>query len=227
MTQYMAIMQKYLLPTSIIDSDNPEIVNFVEKTVGGVVDPVEKACKLFYAVRDDLVYDAKVPFYLPEHYRAGVVLKNGRGYCVQKACLLCAAGRAAGIPSRLGFANIRNHGASRELVDMMGCDIFAYHGYTEFFLNERWVKATPAFDISVYRKHNILPVEFDGKTDAVFPSYDLSGKPYVEYITYHGTSADLPLKDLLRAWRETYGEDRVKFWMDMFEEHFRTMSRTG
>ena len=121
-------------------------------------------------MRDNIAYDPRVPFYLPEHYAASTILKNGRGYCVQKACLLYAVGRAAGIPSRLGFADIRNHGASPEIVEMMGCDIFAYHGYTEFFLNGRWIKATPAFNMAVFEKHNIAPVEFDGRNDAVFPA---------------------------------------------------------
>jgi transglutaminase-like putative cysteine protease len=218
-------IEQYLRPTAVVDSDNTDIVSFAEKVAQGVADPVERARRLFYAVRDDIIYDAKVPFYLPDHYVAGTVLKNGRGYCVQKACLLCAVARAVGIPSRLGFANIRNHGASKELVDLMGCDIFAYHGYTELLLNGNWVKVTPAFDMSVYEKHNIEPIEFDGRNDAVFPSHDRSGNPYVEYITYHETSADLPLDDLLAEWRKIYGEDRVSFWMDMFEEHFRSVSQ--
>ena len=227
MTHHDQSIDQYLRPTAVVDSDNPDIVSFAEKVLKGVADPVERACKLFYAVRDDIVYDAKVPFYLPEHYVAGTVLKNGRGYCVQKACLLCAVGRAVGIPSRLGFANIRNHGASRELVDLMGCNIFAYHGYTELLLNGTWVKVTPAFDMTVYEKHNIEPVEFDGRNDAVFPSQDLNGNPYVEYITYHDPSADLPLDDLLAEWRKIYGEDRVNFWMDMFDEHLKSVSQAS
>ncbi len=40
----------------------------------------------------------------------------------------------------------------------------------------------------------------------------------VEYITYHGHFADVPLEDLLNGWRELYGEDRVQFWMKYFTE---------
>ena len=213
-------MEQYLCPTRVINSDHPRVAAFVEEALDKVTDPVERARRLFYAVRDGIVYDAKVPFYLPEHYAASTILKNGRGYCVQKACLLCAAGRAAGIPSRLGFADIRNQGASQEIIEMMGSNIFAYHGFTEFFINGLWVKATPAFDMAVYAKHNIKPVEFDGKSDAVFPACDLNGNPYVEYLTHHGSSADLPLDDIMAGWDKIYGEDRVKLWKGMFEEHF-------
>ncbi len=221
MADHKETSEEYLQPTAIIDCDHPDIRNFAQKATDGAEDTVDRARRLFYAVRDPVVYDAKSAFYLPEHYVSSNVLRNGRGYCVQKACLLCSAGRAVGIPSRLGFADIRNHGASQEMVDLMGCNIFAYHGYVEFYLEGNWVKATPAFDVQVFQKHNIAPVEFDGRNHSVFPSHDLSGKPYVEYLVYHGTSADLPLDALLESWRTTYGDDRVKFWMDAFEAYFK------
>ncbi len=210
--------KEYLQPTSIIDSDNEEIRNFAHEATANAAGPIEQARRIFYAARDKVLYDIRTPFFLPEHYKASNVLKRGRGYCVTKACLLCAMGRALGIPSRLGLADIRNRGASTQVVEMMGTDVFSYHGFTEFYLNEKWVKATPAFDSSVFPRHNIAPVEFDGTKDAVYPSHDLSGNPYVEYITYHGSFADVPLKDLLNGWRKLYGEDRVQFWMKYFTE---------
>jgi len=210
--------KEYLQPSSIIDSDNEEIVNFARKAAANATNPLEQARGIFYAARDSVLYDIRTPFFLPEHYKASNVLKRERGYCVTKACLLCAMGRALGIPSRLGLADIRNRGASRQVVEMMGTDVFSYHGFTEFYLNGKWVKATPAFDSSVFPRHNIAPVEFDGKNDAVYPSHDLSGNPYVEYIAYHGSFADVPLEDLLNGWRKHYGEDRVEFWMKYFTE---------
>jgi len=205
------------MPTYVLDSDNPDVVRFVKETVDGATDPIERACRLFYAVRDQIAYDPRVPFYLPEHYKAGNVLKWKRGFCVPKACLLCAAGRAAGIPSRLGFADIRNRGASKQMVELMGCDIFTFHSFVEFHLEGRWVKATPAFDMAVFLRHNITPVEFDGKSDALYPPEDLDGNPYVEYLTYHGSYADLPLEALLESWRKHYGPDRVNHWTEVFQ----------
>jgi hypothetical protein len=210
--------KEYLEPTSIIDSDNEEIIQFAEKAVVGAKNQIEQSQGIFYAARDTVLYDIRTPFFLPEHYKASNVLKRGRGYCVTKACLLCAMGRALGIPSRLGLADIRNSGASKQVIEMMGTDIFSYHGFTEFYLNGKWVKATPAFDSSVFPRHNIAPVEFDGIKDAVYPSHDLSGNPYVEYIRYHGSFVDVPLNDLLDGWRKHYGEDRVQFWMTYFSE---------
>lgn len=210
--------KEYLEPTSIIDSDNQEIIQFAEKAVVSASNQIEQSQGIFYAARDTVLYDIRTPFFLPEHYKASNVLKRGRGYCVTKACLLCAMGRALGIPSRLGLADIRNSGASKQVIEMMGTDIFSFHGFTEFYLNGKWVKATPAFDSSVFPRHNIAPVEFDGIKDAVYPSHDISGNPYVEYITYHGSFVDVPLNDLLDGWRKHYGEDRVQFWMTYFSE---------
>ena len=45
----------------------------------------------------------------PAHYRASYVLEAGRAYCVPKAVLLAAVQRAAGVPTRLGFADVRSH----------------------------------------------------------------------------------------------------------------------
>ena len=46
-------LQKYLSPTPIIDSDNDVLVDYAMKSVkGSSDDPVSKAVKLYYAVRD-------------------------------------------------------------------------------------------------------------------------------------------------------------------------------
>lgn len=201
----------------MIDSDHPSVIQYAFLKTGDAKDTISKACALFEAVRDGISYDPVTHFYRKSHYRASNVLKRGDGYCVSKACLLCALGRAVGIPTRLGLADIRNHGASQEIIELMGTNIFTYHGFVEFFLEDRWVKATPAFDRSVYEKHNIPLVTFDGRRDAVFPSHDLKGNPYVEYIEYHGTFSDLPFENLMCSFRKIYTDARVDQWIEMLE----------
>jgi transglutaminase-like putative cysteine protease len=97
-------------------------------------------------VRDGVWYDRYSPFHLAEHFRANNVLDSGGGYFVFKASLLCALGRASGIPSRLVFADVRNHLATSQLIEITGTNLFAFHGFTEFYLRENWVIATPAFN---------------------------------------------------------------------------------
>ncbi len=209
----------YLLPTSIIDSDDESIIDFANQSIGqGEQDPIAKAVALYYAVRDGIWYDPYYPFYLPEHYRASNVLRSGRGYCVCKASLLCALGRACGIPTRVGFADVRNHLASAQLLEMMGTDLFVYHGFTEFYLEGKWVMATPAFNKELCLKHKVAPLEFNGREDSIFQPYNLEKKKFMEYVTYHGSFPDIPVARIVKAWEEAYGSDKVRLWIDAFEQ---------
>lgn len=208
---------RYLLPTPIIDSDHPTVVRYAREAVGDVLEPTEKAVRLYYAVRDYIWYDPYFPFYRPEHYQASNVLKIRRGYCVCKASLLCALGRVCGIPSRIGFATVKNHLATRQLIEYIGSDLFVYHGFTEFFLGDRWVKATPAFNAALCRRHNVPPLEFDGREDSVFQPFNLERKKFMEYVADHGTCADVPVDRIVAAWEDTYGKDRVRNWIAQFE----------
>ena len=208
----------YLSPTSIIDSDNKEVILFAEDAGGNSVDPVETAVRLYYAVRDMIWYDPYYPFYLPAHYRASNTIKSRRGFCIPKAALLCAVGRASGIPTRIGFANVRNHLASRQLLEYMGTDIFAYHGFTEFYLEGKWVRATPAFNKELCQRSNVTPLEFNGREDSIFHAYNNDNKPFMEYIEYLGIYADVPVDVILEGWEKVYGRDHIRARIEELEK---------
>lgn len=212
-----SIHYDYLNPTSIIDSDHPDIIAYARKAAGDSQDPVEQAVKIYYAVRDDIRYDPYYPFYLPEHYRASNVLKSGRGYCVCKASLLCAAGRSLGIPSRVGFATVRNHLATKQLLDYIGSDLFVYHGYTDFYLKGKWVKATPAFNKELCERHRVAPLEFNGLEDSIFQPYNLENRLFMEYMDFMGTFADIPVSTIVAGWEEAYGREKVTSWIQGME----------
>jgi transglutaminase-like putative cysteine protease len=203
----------YLTPTAIIDSDNRTVMEYARVTAGNARDPAEKAIRLFYAVRDGIWYDPYTPFHRPEHYRASAVLERGRGFCIPKAALLCALGRACEIPSRIGFATVRNHLATRQLLDFIGTDLFVYHGYTEFLLGDRWVKATPTFNRELCLRHRVAPLAFDGRTDAVFQAYNEEKRQFMEYVDDHGVYPDVPVETVVAAWKAVYGRDRVEKWI--------------
>ncbi len=210
--------QRYLIPTSIIDSDHKSVRDYAMETIRGSTEPVEKAVKLYLAVRDNILYDPYSPFYLPEHYRASYVLKRGRSFCVPKASLLCAMGRACGIPSRIGFADVRNHLATKQLLDFIGSNLFVYHGFADFYLEGKWVKATPAFNSSLCKRHNVPPLEFNGREDSLFQPYNLDNQKFMEYVKFYGIDADVPVDQIVAAWEKAYGEERVKGWIKSFEE---------
>jgi len=210
--------KKYLEPTSIIDSDNKDIIHFAIDTIGdSSADEIDKAVKLYYAVRDGIWYDPYSPFYLPEHYRASNILKRKRGFCVPKASLLCALARAVGIPARVGFADVRNHLATKQLLERMGSDLFVYHGFAHLCLKGKWVIATPAFNAELCKKHNVAPLEFNGREDSIFQAYNLEQKEFMEYVTYHGVFADIPVKEIVSACEKAYGKHRVQRWIEKLE----------
>ena len=140
-------MKEFTEPTSYIDSDNPDVYKFASEASGAADSEKEQAVNLYYAVRDGFAYNPYCLTLDKSHYKASYVLERREGFCIQKAILLTAAARALGIPARLGFANVRNHLATKKLIKLMKTDLFVFHGYTALNLDGKWVKATPAFDI--------------------------------------------------------------------------------
>ena len=100
----------------------------------------------------------------------------------------------------------------------MGSDLFVYHGFTEFHLEGKWVRATPAFNKELCHRHKVIPLDFNGREDSLFQAYNLEQKKFMEYVAYHGSYADIPIDRILRAWKETYGEERFTTWIDLIEK---------
>jgi transglutaminase-like putative cysteine protease len=217
----------YLAPTVIIDSNHPRIQAHARAVAGadGGRDPVAAAVRLYYDVRDGIWYDPYLPFYRPEHFRASTVLAKGRAFCIGKAGLLCALGRAIGIPSRLGFADVRNHLTTPQFLEFLGSDVFVFHGYTEFLLEGKWVKATPAFNAELCRRHRVAPLEFNGRDDSIFQPFNEDRCQFMEYVSDHGVFADIPHDRILAAMQTAYGEARVRQWIDAYEKAGETPAR--
>lgn len=195
----------YLVPTEFIDSNSPAVIAFANRATDGVAAYKDKAVKLYHAVRDEIQYDPYRIEFTPEAFRASVIIGKGYGYCVAKAIVLTAAGRAAGIPSRLRFADVRNHLTTERLKKVMQTDLFIYHGYTEFMLNGRWLKVTPTFNSSLCERFHVKPLEFDGENDAIFHPYDTDGRRHMEYVTDHGAFADVPYEKIIEMFETHYG----------------------
>jgi transglutaminase-like putative cysteine protease len=200
-------MDRYLRPTFVVDCDSPSIKEKSGNLTEDHEDNIRKAQSLFYFVRDEIKYNLYVSRSLPEHFRASNTLSGGDGYCVQKAVLLVALARAAGIPAGLGFARIRNNLLPEKTLNLLGTNILPFHGYAEFYLNGKWVKATPAFDLKLCERNRIIPVEFDGVSDAIFHPYNRDGKLHIEYLKDLGRQyEDLPLDKLHEALIKTFGK---------------------
>ncbi|MFI4986881.1 MAG: transglutaminase domain-containing protein [Alphaproteobacteria bacterium] len=194
----------YLRPGRFIDSGHPDVAAFAARAAAGAEGPRETAVRLYYAVRDQILYDPYMAFDELDTYRASAVVALGRGYCVGKAALLAAAARAQGIAARIAFADVRNHLATPQLIELTGGGLFIYHGIAELRLAGAWVKATPTFNLTLCEKFGIKPLEFDGRTDAILHPYDREGRRHMEYVHEHGAFADVPVETLIRAMRAAY-----------------------
>jgi transglutaminase-like putative cysteine protease len=194
---------KYLSPGSFVDSDHPRVVQFAAEHARGA-DARARAVALYYAVRDAVRYNPFQNFLLDASYRGSVCLERGEGWCVPKAALLAACARAAGIPARVGFADVKNHLTSPTLTERMGTDLFVFHGYTEFLLEGKWVKATPAFNLELCSRFRVKPLEFDGRHDSIFHPFDQDERRHMEYVRDRGAFADVPTEEIKRVFSETY-----------------------
>lgn len=195
-----------LAPNRFVDSDHPALVAFAREHGAGK-SPRDAAVALFYVVRERLRYNPWRVRFRPEDYTAsGVLLRDPAegGHCIDKALLLAGACRALGIPSRLHFADVRNHIGTARLEERLGTDLLVYHGYTELWLGERWVAATPAFNAALCSKLGVAPLEFDGVTDAIFQEFDPAAGRFMEYVADHGSHAGVPFDAMLGAWRTHY-----------------------
>ncbi|MFU8769161.1 MAG: transglutaminase-like domain-containing protein [Desulfotignum sp.] len=197
-------MSACLAATYFIDKDHPDIAAFSKKHAGSGTTDVDRSVSLYYAVRDLIRYNPYSIEPVKTSMKASTVLAKGEGYCVAKAVLLAACLRSQGIAARLGFADVKNHLNTERLKALMETDLFVWHGFTEVYLSGRWVKATPAFNLSLCEAFNVKPLEFDGTCDSIFHPFDNLGNRHMEYVTEHGSFDDLPWDRALAAMKKAY-----------------------
>jgi transglutaminase-like putative cysteine protease len=201
----------YSLPTYFIDSDHPDIIAYALRAVGGETDPKLKAIKIYYAVRDDFRYNPYIDLHHIELKASSLLNRPSRsGYCIEKACMLAACLRAAGIPSRLCFFNVRNHIGVERFIDTLKTDVLVFHACCDVYLNGNWVKATPAFNKELCDKLGVLPLEFDGEHDSIFQQYDSAGHQFMEYLHDYGSFHDVPHDMFVMLLRQFYPHFFVK-----------------
>ena len=192
-----------LAATALIDADHLAVVDFAQRHAQGATDR-ERAVALYGAVRDGFRYDPYRVNLSAAGMKASAVIATGHGWCVTKAALLAAAARAAGIPARVGYADVRNHLSTERLRQTMQTDLFIWHGYTELWLDGAWVKATPAFNIELCERFGLLPLEFDGVNDSLYHPFDRAGQRHMEYVRQHGAFDDMPLARIVADFAATY-----------------------
>lgn len=194
----------YLKATYFIDCDHPKVVRYATKITAHCNTAKAKIIALFIAVRDGYFYN---PYHLdlrPQTLKASNILTRQSAYCIEKAILLCAAIRAVQLPARLHFGDVKNHIAVDRLLEKLQTNVLAFHGCTEVFLENRWIKITPAFNKSLCEKLGVPVLEFDGTNQAIFQQYSNDGTNFMEYLKEYGSYDDLPYARMLLSFKENY-----------------------
>jgi len=200
-------MEEYLQPSEFFDCDETSVSQKALEITKNCETEKEKAIALFYWVRDEIKYNMKL--FIPkikENFIASKVMQERQGFCVSKSVLLSTLARVVGIPARIHLVDLINHKISQKVIDYMQTNVMYVHGYSELYLNGKWVKLTPSFDKETAIRGGFLPMcEFDGENDAVIPPYSHDGARFGEYIGDRGIHADLPLDEIEKVFRMKYG----------------------
>lgn len=196
--------ETYTKASSIIDHEHPLLQDFLAQTIESTDNDKTKALKIYYAVRDGWMYSPYQVVFTAEALRASDIMPRTKGHCIDKAILMIALCRAAKIPSRLGLAKVTNHVSTERLEVILQSNELVPHGYVEVYLNQKWIKATPAFNQSLCEKLNVAALEFDGETDSLLQSYNEAGGLFMEYIEDYGHFEDIPIAYMIELARTHY-----------------------
>ena len=197
-------LTRCLRATEFLDHESPQIREFATRSVqdSSAGDPVRQVVDLYYAVRDGLFYEVYGADLSRTGLSASSVLAAGQGFCLHKSVLFAAAVRAVGVPSRLVYADVRNHLASDRLKELIGGDVF-FHSLTSVYLGGRWLRATPVFNELLCRLYGMPALDFDGVTDSQYHPYDSSQgtSAQMEFRKEHGEFDDLPYEFVMSHMR--------------------------
>ena len=196
--------ERCLEPTGFIDSDSAPVAVMAHR-VQGDGQPARQAARLFEHVRDEIQYEFRAKL-TQDEYRASRVLDDGKGFCVQKAILLCALLRAARIPSAIVLCDLKDYTLPTRIVEAMGTDTMFHHGLNAIYLDGRWRLADVSLSPDVVERKRYRRVDFNGEDDALFPKTTLDGLPHAEVIRFHGMYVDLPFNQMMGAFMAAYAQ---------------------
>ncbi|GAA1271576.1 transglutaminase family protein [Sphaerisporangium rubeum] len=197
-------LRRLTAPTAFFDYESDSVQSFVDEAVTDRgADKRRLAVELYYAVRDDVLYEVYGADLSPEGLRASHIASTREGFCLHKSTLYAAACRAVGIPARVHYGDVRNHLASDRLRAHIGGDVF-FHGLNSVYLDGRWVKATPVFNKILCRLYGMKPLEFDGTADSLHHPFDDQGRRSMEFLADHGGFDDVPYEFVMENMRRKH-----------------------
>ncbi len=197
-------MQQYTAASTLLDYNHERVQEFIHQHTHADMTDQEKAIALYMAVRDGWRYTASQIFLTQEAWICSNIMERPEGHCLDKAILLVTCLRGAGIPARLHLAKVKNHIAAERMIAQLGTDELTPHGMVDVYLDNRWIKVSPAFNKQLCEKLNVDPLDFDGEQDCIFQQFDREGGVFMEYLEDYGHFEDVPMAFIYSNMKEHY-----------------------
>ncbi|MHA7831185.1 MAG: transglutaminase-like domain-containing protein [Flagellimonas sp.] len=195
---------KYIASSYFFDFESESMQKLISEFTEKSLTDKEKAIGLYTMVRDDWKYDPYSISLAKANYKASNIAEKSAGNCVEKSILLIAGLRAMQIPARLHLGKVKNHIAVERLTEKFGSNELTPHGMVNVFLNNKWLKMSPAFNKTLCKKLNVEPLDFDGENNSFLQAYNSSGTRFMEYIEDYGYFDDVPLEFMKNNIKEHY-----------------------
>jgi len=168
-----------LTNSAIFDFDNQLIQSKINQLKIESNDPWEKTKQIFDFVRDNIVYDFAPEIIGLSSWYASVILKKGSGFCHQKALVLTALLRAAGIPTCLVFQNVKDHILiNSRFKELLPGGFLPLHALVAVNISNKWYRLDATLDSSLCNKkgYHIPQIEFGKET--LLPTLTLDGRQH-------------------------------------------------
>ncbi|PXY02941.1 transglutaminase [Marinifilum breve] len=207
----------YISPSYYFDFESDVIQKLISEFKNERFSNKEKAIGMYLKVRDNWRYDPYTISLAKESFRASVIAQKSTGNCVEKSILLIACLRALGLPARLHLGKVKNHIAVERLTEKYGSNELTPHGMLNVYLNNKWLKLSPAFNKSLCEKFKVAPLDFDGENNSFLQQFNSEGNLFMEYTADYGHFEDVPLEFMKKNIKEHYphifntGEDIIEF----------------
>ncbi len=185
-----ADFNSYLQLTGIFEANGPHVQEFLAR-IPKKNNAKDQAIAIYECVREAFIYD---PYHLDlreDGLKVEKIVQQKRAWCVEKAVVATACFRYFGIPARLGFGIVTNHLGAEKLEHYLRKKEIVFHGFSEVYLNDSWIKCTPAFDRRVCRLNGVEPLQWDGIHDSLLQAYK-GEERFMEYIHFYGSFETVP-----------------------------------
>lgn len=201
---------KYLEATYFLDYEQPVVQSIIQefKSIKSVR---ERAIGLYLKIRDGWRYNPYHFSFSKEKYRASFIATKTEGHCIDKTILMVACARGLGIPARMHLAKVKNHIGVERIIEKFGSDELTPHGMVNLWIDDKWLKVSPAFNKESCHKCNVATLEFDGEKDSLFQEFDREGNLFMEYLQDYGHFEDVPFDFIIKNFTESYPQIMKKF----------------